>query len=488
MNKTERGEEGIIKYLKAGGKGCLNYVMRFGKTQVGLRVASRYNHSPKTRINDILIIVPSLIVKQTWEKELELFTYDFKDTLYIRTIHEIKDSFNCGLLIIDEVHKFTSDNRIKAITGELIKYDFILGLTGTYPYGNLLIEQYLPIVDEITQEEALANKWISNFVEYNIPLELSNSDKVDYIKYNTTMFDVLSEFKGLNNVLSYNDGTPFFKNDFDLILSCYSGKHITGIPYIRADHIRQAVAVKMGWTPELDLNDDYSKQIHEYWSPTAIKERVSAFYTSMRYRNNIHNINEVKLEAVLQLYVKFKDHTIITFSESTEFADMLTDGINNMFNITSAISYHSGVKSRPLVNFITNKYFMQKDGKIKNFGKDRQLKYITSMIKIGVYNCINSVKALDEGFNVENIDIVITTSGSTNPMQYSQRTARGKTIDSYNKDKLTLIFNLYFDDFMGLSDGNYRLFKSRDKAKMLLRQQYSPDIPTLKLNEYIENN
>jgi hypothetical protein len=41
---------------------------------------------------------------------------------------------------------------------------------------------------------------------------------------------------------------------------------------------------------------------------------------------------------------------------------------------------------------------------------------------------------------------------------------------------------------MGLSDGNYRLFKSRDKAKMLLRQQYSPDIPTLKLNEYIENN
>jgi len=85
----------------------------------------------------------------------------------------------------------------------------------------------------------------------------------------------------------------------------------------------------------------------------------------------------------------------------------------------------------------------------------------------GKYKYLVTTRALDEGLTIPNVEQIIITAGSINPIQQSQRTARGKTIDNKNINKQTKIFNLYFDDFYTLS-GQY--IKSRDKQKLLDRQ------------------
>jgi len=487
MTKDDRQKIGITKWIKANGVGTFNYVMRFGKTITALKIAQKVDIQFPKAIT--LVIVPSLAIKEVWKTAISKFEYKFNTNVAVRTIEEVLRAdvvITVKCLIIDELHKFVSGRRLKIVNGTIIKARYKIGLTGTYPYDNATINKYYPIIDTITEQEALNNNWISKFLEYNIPLELTNADKANYVKYSTIMQEISSTFIGLNNVLSNPDKTPFFTSTLDLILSCYKGKNITGHKYVESRYIREAIAVKMGWTPTLNLNDEYDKQVEEYWNPEAIKTRVTNYYKAMRARNDIHNINEVKLNAVLELYKLYKNDVIITFSESTIFADMLTDAINNTYDITKAVSYHSNIESKALINFIDDNYFTTKGNKIKKFGSARQLKYIISMIKLKVFNCINTVKALDEGLNVDDINIVITTSGTSNPMQYSQRSARGKTIDNYNKNKVTLIFNLYFDNFMYLHDGIYKEFKSRDKIK-LMQRTVDRNINEFKLKEYIEN-
>jgi len=107
-------------------------------------------------------------------------------------------------------------------------------------------------------------------------------------------------------------------------------------------------------------------------------------------------------------------------------------------------------------------------GEVKLFGKDVLRKSIIQNMKNGELLFLATARALDEGLDIPNLEMVITTAGTANPIQYTQRNARGKTVDIYNPDKVTKIINLYFDDFYD-EEGN--LNKSRDKTKLLYRQQ-----------------
>ena len=63
-----------------------------------------------------------------------------------------------------------------------IKTKYRLALTGTYPHGNTTVEELYPIVDIITEDEAIKEGWISKYREYNIKLELEDDDKEQYYK------------------------------------------------------------------------------------------------------------------------------------------------------------------------------------------------------------------------------------------------------------------------------------------------------------------
>ena len=462
--------------------GLLNLIMGFGKTLTGLLCADSMIYSP-----NILVVTPNSTIKDRWNDELRgnLNLLHNAYVYCIYTVGEIEynpDIFKSrwDLLIVDEIHKFTTDNRYEVISRLCGIANKRLALTGTMPkkkddYSKIV--KLFPVIDEITETEALKNGWISNFMEFNIALEFSDKYKNAYYHLSSPIKGLLSQFEGVYKKFGTKAG-QIFDSDFDLIGSCYHGKVING-KFVGGDNIRQAVAQLMGWNMELDLNTDYGKTRDEYWNPNVLYEKSKAFLELVRTRNDLLINNDIKLQAIINLYDKFPS-TTICFNESTEFANKVSAAINITFaSIGRPISivYHSKVKGM-LIDPLTGDYYRHSaksktPNEPKMLGKDSIKRIAIDGIRDNTYKFLSTARALDDGLDISNIEQVITSGGTTNPIQYEQRKARGTRVDAYNPNKITRIFNLYFDDFTLYTGNGMEAIKSRDKSKLVNRQRDS---------------
>lgn len=430
------------------GCGTLNYPPGFGKTLVGIEVIKMF--LSKIFDEKFLVITPNRETTIQWEEEIAKEIPN-DERIVIKSVDWIlKNDYRdkVKLVIIDEIHKFINGKSFDILCGKYVKYNYILGLTATPPskkeeYAKL--KTYCPIIDTITLAEAKHKKWISNFIEYNLGLELPEQDRVQYDKFTVKIREILS----------------MFNNNYDLIQACYSGIYSreTG-DFIHGEQVRHSIAEKMGWNNNLDLSIDLNRKINEVWNPNSIYEKAKTFSILIQNRKDLLDKHENKIEAVKEVLTKF-DLKTICFSQSTDFADRLCYDLNAIGIPT--VKYHSNIKSEGKVgedgDFIRYKTGA-KIGQIKLFGKDTIKKDSIEAIKSGTARVISTGMALDEGFNVESIRLGITTSGSSNPIQYKQRSGRVMRIDSYAKEDNVLIINIYFID-------------TRDEQKLRLRQKFN---------------
>jgi len=503
ITRLKRQQIGITKWVNSGYRGILHYPMRFGKTICGL-LAHKLQYELKPTSHTIVLTTSSIITSQ-WDKIIkEIVQSDRRDTISVLSIGSVQQTYNmskvplnCDLLIVDECHKFLTNERVIYINGTRIKYEKILMLTGTLPDSEKRDEliSIAPIVDTISEEEAIHNNWIAPMIEYNVPLELSYDNQVRYEEYSKIIRGVLQIFKGSEKVFP-----SFCESSFDVITACYRGAtyKLLGIPYnIKAKDIRMKLAKTMGWSKDIDITTNYGYSRDRYWNPNNIYDNVKLFMESIKKRNDILINNTQKLEAVIQILDTYFP-TTICFNESTTFADIISSTVNKHFAKGLSVCYHSNIKSKHLIdrNGNTITYVSGKNaGKPKMFGKQSLKQLAIKGMNSGHYKLLCTARALDEGLNIPPIEMVITTAGTTNPIQYKQRSARGRTVDVYNPNKVTLIINLYFNDFnytIRENDKEKRInVTSRDKEKLLIRQKDSKNVITLKnlqeLTKIIEN-
>jgi superfamily II DNA or RNA helicase len=430
--KLERQIVGINKWrtsslygASANGLGTWWWITGMGKTYGACIIINEL--IKKNSATSIIVVVPGAELEKQWRREIlnfcgienakkvEIFTID--------KIIENKYRMECTFLVLDEVHEYLTEERIKIIDNTLIKAKFKLGLTATWQdkqERQKLIEQYIPVIDKIDEIEAEEKGFISKSIEYNIGIELTSAELYDYKQHT----DVIN--KHMNK---FGKGAPLE------LASKVLGGHGTTKGFTFAC----AIAGANGWYQGMDLTNETNQHIFDLWHPKKIQGYAAQLMESIRERKTILYNAQNKLYIAKELFFKFDKLKTIFFSQSTIFADRLAYIINEHHQqLTNSkekicVSYHSKIETQIKFNTIKNK-------EVK-IGKTKLKKEAIEGIHSGRYRGLSTASSLDRGYDEPTIGLGITTSGTQNPTQYIQR--KGRTTRKDTEDVIKLIINIY---------------------------------------------
>ena len=118
----------------------------------------------------------------------------------------IKYTTQVDFLILDEVHRMASDTFYTIFNQRHPK--IVLGLSATFSRldgRHALLNHYCPIIDVLSAQEAIKNKWLSPYIEYKVLIE--PDDIEDYREVNAIFLNAFA----------------YFNNDFNLAMTCVGG-------------------------------------------------------------------------------------------------------------------------------------------------------------------------------------------------------------------------------------------------------------------------
>jgi len=291
MTRTERQQEAVRRWISHKGKGSIEAATGFGKTNVGLiTIKALLKKYPQFRI---LVVVPTTTLKSQWEKKIDDWGFTFNSEVQvINTV--IKHSWKCDLLILDEEHRYNSDDFSQIFNK--VKYKLILGLTATFERldgKHKIMQKYCPIIDNISIFECQANGWVSEYKEYVVLIDV----------------DDIEEFKILNKeFIRYFE---FFNYDFDSAKKCCG---------------------KEGWKYAIKLRDEMYKGDDENKRKElgrAIVVNAMQLMRNTQKRKLFINNHPKKIEIARKIIEARSDKKIITFSNNVKMAESI--GYGNVY-------------------------------------------------------------------------------------------------------------------------------------------------------------
>lgn len=448
QKKLARQLEVIDKWMVNGCCGTLEAVTGFGKTYVMILIIQRFHKKyPQYAID---IVVPSIPLLESWKDPINghIVTHGLSNVeVYVVNTYVRFERRFPAILFIDEIHNFAGDvfgtvfkiaGIPKVVDRILGKGPFIMGLTATLERNDgkhSFIEEYCPIIDTVSIEEAKKEGYISKFKTYNWGLEFTDEEQEEYNVIDATFRSAFAKFN----------------HNFDLAMACakagavYSKVEVpvkrqvmrNGNPFLieemtvlmKTAHEWQAYyAHYNGW----DGNQDHP------WSPKNVSRIAQQFSSCMRSRKTMIYKAKIKIVSIELIANKFPESKIITFGEDTEFADMVADRLGP----ERCIAYHSKIKG--IVKRIT---VIDKKGhslyKDKKIGKDAYKKSILEDFKIlGSWQVLATVKAVDEGYDNPLVEIGVQASYTSAIRQNTQRTGRSTRLGE-DDTQIKLVINLY---------------------------------------------
>jgi superfamily II DNA or RNA helicase len=443
MTKDERQEIGIEKWKNNKGRGILNYVTGFGKTVVAIKIINRLFKKFGTTA-DVLIVVPTDILRNQWiQKIQENVPITFRDKITVNTIQGLLASYKNDDLktyilgIVDEIHMMYSDLRSDYINKIFSR--FLLGLSATPEdrENRHTSINNLPIIDTITEEEALSNNWIRPSVTYCVKLKLSDEDKAEYDTISTKIEQILE----------------IFEKDHAALYAC-TGKN--GYSYAHS------LASKKGWNGKMEyalINNnkeelnrlggiDYVTDINNRFNPKVLSSIAHEGIKLIAKRKLMLYNTPCKREAIIQLLNNYKDKKTIVFSQSVSFIKELGANINNRLYAENHNEVESGniylTSKGEFTTVKTPNLYKTKTNKPKKVGGDKIRAVALNDFSVGRINLMLSGVSGDAGTDVQDIKLVVVSSFTSNPTQYIQRKGRGVRLDG--TDDLTVNVYLYISD------------------------------------------
>jgi len=417
----------VIQWIDNDARGTIEAATGVGKSIIGCLAIKKMVLRNNER--QAIVVVPTLQLKNQWESLLESVGLANNTEVYVINSIALNDKiYHTDLLVIDEIHMMAAD-KFSRIFG-LVKYKWLMGLTATVERldgKEILLKQYAPIVKTISQKLAIEKGWINDFLEINVPVYLTRDEK-----------------SGLHNLSKKIRMYTAKFGDFDSLRSCMNSKN--------------AYAFACLHYPMEDPKEK-SKQL--------VRDAVQA-QRSIKQRQEFLYKTEHKVQATVDLINEFGLKTI-TFSQSTDFADEVKQAVGRR-----AVAYHSNLET------ITKKITKRKNYKTKD-GADKYAKTVKGKVeqksdktydvvykvlkKVGStflkreslerfsnsshgIDVICTAKALDQGFDVPDVQLGIDASRTTNPTQHTQRTGRIARNYTYRdgSKKQGIYVNFYIPD------------------------------------------
>lgn len=395
----------VDRWKKAGLRGTCLGAVGFGKTNIGLFAMRRVvNANPKCKC---ILVVPSQPVAEQWKKSI--IKCGLSGNVYIYTKEIAARDYkklSCDFLVIDEVHEIATPSKVN-IFG--IGYKLILCLTATLERldGNdRVIRKIAPVCDEVSMDECVRNKWTSSFCVYKILVD------VDLTEYNS----LTQKFKNLFSYFNFEFGVP---------------TTILADANFRKSYVASVAEEKMYSGDYYDMNAAYKDALAEVMS--SAKEFISV----VNKRKQFIYSHEKKIEVARRIIDARKNGKGITFWNTIEDARRVERGC---------------VYASP------NK---------KNGLTKKKCQIILNEFKKNRCGVINTVKALNTGFDCPDITYGIAGGFDSSKTRRKQSNGRIQRINDLTKDKKAEIFYIIL-----------RGTKDEDWAELALKGQ-----PTLTILE-----
>lgn len=454
QSKSARQEEAIEKWLANKGVGTFNWVTGMGKTVASVKIISKvfnkieahvlktYERAKKDKNFliacvqqlKIAIVVPSTTLKDQWTTILEKEFPNYKECFIINTMHsfsEAKNAVQVYLAIFDEIHLYLENSYFSLFTN--IQSKFKLGLSATLFKDSKFIQDTCPIIDVITEEEAMLNNWVSVHQQINFLVPLTASENTTY-RYETAF---IAKFMPLFNYRN--------NNYFDIIKQCTTDLDLCEL--ISRFHGFKYEKSKHKLDNELKSNANIT---FDQLSSTDIKRVAILLTSSIAYRQKILFESYYKRWSMVNFIKEYPDRTYIIFVQFIKDVESVISYLNA--HGLKAAPFHSQLKDVPLyvlpngtLTSIKTKNCKietyksgQKAGQEKTYGTPKIKEAILNDMRAGKYNIMVSNTAGDTGVDIPNLDTSINLCYTGNPTQHHQR--KGRVIRQ-QEDKKALVIN-----------------------------------------------
>lgn len=406
--RTLRQQEIHEKWVAAGAIGYVLAVTGFGKTRLALLGIERcFEKNPMRRVN---VVVPRIPLKEQWEAICESKGWKNVKVYVGKSYIGLPDyARTCDLLIVDEVHRFTNEE--SEIFSQVLdktqkKWVLCLSATVNAEQRRFLHQRGINLIDRVTMEEATREVFVSDHRIYMVGLPMTEEDEKHLEKLNKR----------------FNQTFKVFGFDLDYMFHLMS---------------KQGARARM------------EEEQRHGWEEGACFGVVRKGLQAMRERKDFLQKTQSKIDAAVRAVSWFPKKKIITFSEYTDFVDQLTETMGRR-----AMSYHSNMATqyfdedgkRMKIDAPTYKKLRKEGRKISRKGKQTLMKEVLDTFKRSKNRICNTAKAVDEGVDIDGIEVALLLSYSSTPRQIIQRIGRAIRYFS-GKKAFIIVFYVHSEKF-----------------------------------------
>ena len=353
----------------------------------------------------------------------------------------------------EEFKKLINSSKLKVFTDNYIKNCHIT----SYPLLCILYrpdsacEEILDYVSKCKFKLIIMNKFLTNYEDISKIYQVApllhdfQQAEVEAIRLSTPVEETqigidLPENSEVYKLLKYYDeyittSLNIF-GSFDIIQQANVGNQQLNIS---STQICYQIAQENGWNEHLDMNIEFNIEIDKLYNPNNLKERASKTYEIIRERSKLLSDFNGKLDVILDIVRANNDKKILIINKRAEFANVITDFLNDLSDSIICGNYHDKVDNIPAVTFTGQPVYYKsgaRKGERKMMGAKAQKTLNVEKFNNDLIHVLSTNNSPDKDLAID-VDIVIITSPMCEDIKsYMYRLSkiyfRSKHIDLYS--------------------------------------------------------